>query len=647
MYILIIFLPLIGSLIAGLGGQFIGSAGAAIVSCTLILLTFILSILAFYEVGLGWTKVSFELFPWISSGTVDIEWAFLFDTLTVSILVVVTGVSTLVHFYSVEYMAGDPHKQRFMSYLSRFTFFMLILVTGSNLLQLFLGWEGVGLCSYLLINFWFTRIQANKAAIKAILVNRVGDVGLALGLIAIYAEFHSLDYGVVLSIANLSEGLNIVFCGYSIHSLDLIGVLLFVGAVGKSAQLGLHTWLPDAMEGPTPVSALIHAATIVTAGVFLRARISPRLEHAPTSLAIITVFGAITAFFAASTGLLQNDMKRVIAYSTCSQLGYMVFACGVSAYSVGVFHLANHACFKALLFLSAGAVIHAIGDEQDMRRIGGLSKVLPISFAIIAIGSTALIGFPFLTGYYSKDVVLEIAFAQYGNTGLFAYFWGSMAAGLTAFYSIRLLHRVFLAKPSGHRSIYEGSHDAPFKMALPIIILAVGSIWIGWLMKDLFIGVGTTFWDQSVYSSPSTIKIDEGEWLPHTVKLFPVFISICGISFAIYLYTYQTSFLVAIKVSNEGRLLYTFLNRKWFWDKVYTEFVSQPTLTVAYHGTYKVVDRGMLEMFGPFGASNLALSMSDSRDTQTGVISKYLQSMLYALVAAIVIETFVIWMIVI
>ena len=359
-------------------------------------------------------------------------------------LIVVTFISFLVHIYSIGYMSADPHIPRFMSYLSLFTFFMLILISANNFVQMFVGWEGVGLCSYLLINFWFSRIQANKAAIKAMLVNRVGDFGLALGIIAIYSLFKSVDYSIVFAMSKHFESSIFQVLNLEFNYLTIICILLFIGAIGKSAQLGLHTWLPDAMEGPTPVSALIHAATMVTAGIFLLARCSPLFEYAPNALIFVAIIGALTAFFAAATGLLQNDIKRVIAYSTCSQLGYMVFACGLSNYSVGIFHLANHAFFKALLFLSAGSVIHALSDEQDMRKMGGLRKLLPFTYAMIFIGSLSLMGFPFLTGFYSKDVILELTYAKYTSLSYIIYWLGTISAFLTAFYSIRLIYLVFL-----------------------------------------------------------------------------------------------------------------------------------------------------------------------------------------------------------
>jgi len=400
-------------------------------------------------------------------------------------LIVVTFVSSLVHLYSIPYMSEDPHSPRFMCYLSIFTFFMLMLVTGDNFLQLFLGWEGVGLASYLLINFWFTRLQANKAAIKAMLVNRAGDFALALGIIGSFTLFQTVDFSTTFVCASVFSEPNhyFLFCNTGFHAITVICILLFIGAIGKSAQIGLHTWLPDAMEGPTPVSALIHAATMVTAGVFMIARCSPLFEYSPNALIVITFVGAMTSFFAATNGILQNDLKRVIAYSTCSQLGYMIFACGISNYSVSVFHLMNHAFFKALLFLSAGSVIHAMSDEQDMRKMGGLVSLLPFTYAMMLIGSLSLIGFPFLTGFHSKDVILELAYAKYTISGNFAFWLGSVSVFFTSYYSFRLLFLTFLTPINSFKRDILRCHDAPISMAIPLIPLALGSIFVGYLAK--------------------------------------------------------------------------------------------------------------------------------------------------------------------
>jgi|TARA_B110000003_G_scaffold86262_1_gene88352 NADH-ubiquinone oxidoreductase chain 5 len=624
MYLLIILLPLISALTSGLFGRYIGREGSKWITTSSIFVTFLMSCVAFYEVALAGSPCYFEVMTWIDSEMFSTSWGFLFDSLTVVMLVVVTCVSTLVHLYSTEYMGGDPHLPRFMSYLSLFTFFMLILVTADNFLQMFVGWEGVGLCSYLLINFWFARLQANKAAIKAMLVNRVGDFGLALGIFAIFLNFKSIDYATVFASAPYVIGQTTTFFNFEIDTLTLICLLLFVGAVGKSAQIGLHTWLPDAMEGPTPVSALIHAATMVTAGVFLLARCSPLFEYSPTALIVVTVMGAMTAFFAGTTGLLQNDLKRVIAYSTCSQLGYMVFACGLSGYSVGVFHLANHAFFKALLFLSAGSVIHAMGDEQDMRKMGGLVRVLPYTYAMFFIGSLALMGFPFLTGFYSKDVILEMAYAHYTLHGHFAHWLGTLAAFFTAFYSMRLLYLTFLAETNSYRQIMINAHDAPFAMGFPLFILSLGSIFVGYLTKDMIIGVGTDFWGNALFTHPTHLTMLEAEFIPHYIKLVPVIFSITGAISAFIFYMNYANKLYEFKVSRIGRNLYTFLNRKWFFDKVYNDFVTQNMLNFGYHTSYKLIDRGVFEFLGPLGLSRLVSKRgSDLAQLQTGFLYHY------------------------
>lgn len=608
MYLNIICLPLLGSLFSGIGGKLLGSKGSGLVSTTCLGLTCILSFLAFYEVGFNGSKCVFVIIPWINADLFNVNWGFLFDTLSVTMLVVITFISFLVHVYSLEYIGKDPHLPRFISYLSLFTFFILILVSADNFLQIFVGWEGVGLCSYLLINFWFTRIQANKAAIKAMLVNRIGDFGLALGIFTIFTSLDSIDYSLVFALAPALKDQSFYFLGFYFNTLNLIGFLLFIGAVGKSAQLGLHTWLPDAIEGPTPVSALIHAATIVTAGVFLLGRCSPLLEYADGTLCIITVVGALTAFFAATTGLVQNDLKRVIAYSTCSQLGYIIFACGLSHYNVGVFHLANHAFFKALLFLGAGSVIHGLADEQDMRKIGGLRRLLPFTYAIIVIGSFSLIGLPFLTGFYSKDAILEVAYAKYSSYGHFAYALGSIGAFFTAFYSLRLVYLSFLSAPNGYRPVIINAHESSRLISFPLGVLAIPSIFLGYIIKDVFIGYGTPYWNNALFILPSHTL--DAEFLPSLAKLTPVILSVLGGGLAFFYYHYKSETLFSFKISYFGRKLYTFLNRKWFFDKVYNDFVSQIVLNLSYHTTYKAIDRGIIESAGPYGLSILLKKLS-------------------------------------
>jgi NADH-ubiquinone oxidoreductase chain 5 len=641
MYLNIVFFPLVGSITSSFFGRFIGPQGAGIITVLCVASSLFLSFFAFYEVGFLETPCYIKLLPWFKSEYLCANWGFQFDSLTVVMLIVVTFISTLVHLYSTEYMSHDPHLPRFMSYLSLFTFFMLILVTADNFIQLFVGWEGVGLCSYLLINFWFTRIQANKAAIKAMIVNRVGDFGLALGIFSIYITFNSVEYSTVFALVPLFEADVLNFLGFEVHLLTLIGILLFIGAVGKSAQLGLHTWLPDAMEGPTPVSALIHAATMVTAGVFLLARTSPIFEYAPGALIVVTIVGSMTAFFAATTGLLQNDLKRVIAYSTCSQLGYMIFACGVSNYSVGVFHLANHAFFKALLFLGAGSVIHAVADEQDMRRMGGLKRLVPFTFAVMSIGSFALMGFPFLTGFYSKDVILEVAFAKYTNVSHFAYWLGTFAAFFTAFYSIRLSFLTFLSETNGFKPVILGAHDSPIRMALPLFILAFPSIFIGYCSRDLFIGLGTGFWNNAIFVFPTNLNIIDAEFASQFFKILPVCLSLTGASSAFFFYTFFSKDLYLLKTSFIGRKLYNFLSKKWFFDKVYNEFINQSLLKFGYHLSYKAVDRGFIEMIGPFGLSKTVMKKSSLLSSlQTGSFYDYALWMFLGLLGLILIVEF-------
>jgi NADH-ubiquinone oxidoreductase chain 5 len=636
MYLTLVLLPLIGAFTAGFFGRYLGPKGAQIITTTSTGSSALLSFFVFYEVALCESPCYLTLFPWIESELFYASWGFLFDTLTAVMLIVVTFVSTMVHLYSIGYMEHDPHLPRFMAYLSLFTFFMLILITGDNFLQMFLGWEGVGLSSYLLINFWFTRIQANKAAIKAMIVNRVGDFGLALGIMAIFGLFQAIDFATVFSTASFFAGKNFLFLSQELDALTIIALLLFVGAVGKSAQIGLHTWLPDAMEGPTPVSALIHAATMVTAGVFMIIRCSPLFEWAPDALVVITFAGALTAFFAATTGVLQNDLKRVIAYSTCSQLGYMVFACGISNYQVSIFHLANHAFFKALLFLSAGCVIHALADEQDMRKMGGLITVLPFTYTMMLIGSLSLMGFPFLTGFYSKDVILELAFAKFTLEGSFAHWLGSISAFFTSFYSFRLIYLTFLANTNSYKYHFEQAHEAPFIMALPLMILAVGSIFIGYFTKDMFIGLGTNFWGNSLFILPQHATILDSEFLPVWVKWIPTFCSIGGALVAFIGYHWYAKHLSSIKQTKFGRKIYIFLNKKWYFDVIYNEWIVKPTMAVGYHITSKALDRGIIEILGPYGlATTISRIAKEFSLFQTGYIYHYAFVMLLGLVSFI------------
>ncbi len=609
MYLTILILPLCGCIASGLFGRYLGVFGSGLISTVCCGLSSLISLFCFYEVVFNSSKCILTILTWIQVTSFNVNWGFLFDTLSIIILFVVTFISFLVHIYSIEYIREDPHLPRFISYLSLFTFFILILVSSDNFLQIFLGWEGIGLSSYLLINFWFTRIQANKAGIKAIVINRVGDFGLALSILAIYLNFETIEYASVFAIIPALKGQSFYIgnCYYS--TLDLIGFLLFWGACGKSAQLGLHTWLPDAIEGPTPVSALIHAATLVTGGVFLLARCSPLLEYAPGALAFIILLGGATAFFAGTVGLVQNDIKRVIAYSTCSQLGYIVFACGCSQYHLGVYHLANHAFFKALLFLSAGSLIHGLENEQDIRKIGGLRKLLPFTYSIIVIGSFSLIGLPFLTGFYSKDSILEGAYAKYSIAGHFAYQCGSFAAFLTGFYSLRILYLCFLSKSNGYRPIIVGAHESSSLITSPLGLLAIPSIFCGYLIKDLFVGFGSPAWANSIFTHP--FNIGDSEFLSVFTKFFPVLIGTLGGVLAFFLYTKFKTFLFFLKRTEKGKMFYNFLNRKWFFDKIYNIYLSQVLLNVSYHTTYKTIDKGVIENVGPIDLSILLKQISE------------------------------------
>ena len=623
MYLLLLVLPLVGTVLAGFGGRWLGGAGAARITTTGTILTFLLSCFAFSEIAFAHSPTLLRLTPWRTREGVGISWGFLFDPLTAVRLIVVTSISSLVHLYSTSYRSEDPHLPRFRASLSFFTFFRLILVTADNFVQRFVGWEGVGLCSYLLINFWFARLQANKAAIKARVLNRVGDRGLARALFGIYWTFGSLDYAVVFALAparaDATVNVPFPFRGtLSLPLLDLLAAGLLVGAVGKSAQIGLHTWLPDAREGPTPVSALLHAATRVTAGVFLLCRCSPLIEFAPHTSSRITRIGGRTAFLAATTGLVQNDLKRVIAYSTCSQLGYRVLAAGLSGYPVARFHLANHAFFKALLFRGAGSVIHARADEQDRRKRGGLVRLLPLTYTTRRVGSLALRGVPFLTGFYSKDVILELAYGSFTLEGRFAHTLGTLAARGTAYYSIRLIALTFLGTSSdparGPRAVYAHVHEAPLPRAIPLVLLSFASIVIGYTTRDRRIGVGTDFWGNALFTLPEHQHLLNAEWLDTSVKRVPLVGATTGALVAVRAFTVPAFLPVrnAAVSSTIGRALYTFFNRKWFFDKVYAEWVAAPILRTAYAGTYQTRDRGLLELLGPRGVATAILTGSNA-----------------------------------
>ena len=636
MYLTIIILPLLGCFFPGFFGRLLSPKGSALISVLFVFFSFCLSLLSFFEIGLSRCPTYIKFYPWFDSGMFDASWGFLFDSLTISMCLTVTFVSTLVHFYATGYMSHDPHQPRFMSYLSLFTFSMLMLITADNFLQLFFGWESVGLCSYLLINFWFTRLQANKAAMKAMIINRIGDFGLALGIFIMYISFKTVDYAVIFSLVHHYNTKTVFLLNFEFDLLTTSCILLFIGAMGKSAQLGLHTWLPDAMEGPTPVSALIHAATMVTAGVFLLIRCSFINETSYEALLIICIAGCLTAFFAAITGVLQNDLKKVIAYSTCSQLGYMIFSCGLSQYSISMFHLMNHAYFKALLFLSAGAIIHALADEQDLRKMGGLLQILPFSYIMMIVGSLALMGFPFLTGFYSKDAILELAYSNYNFSGIFAFWLGLFSAGLTSFYSFRLIFLSFITNPNGFKSSLENIHEAPFSLSLPLLTLGLLSLSAGYLTKDLFIGAGTPYWNNSIFTMAEHVVIVESEFISLFIKWLPFIISLSSASFAFFIYSYGLLFLTVLYKTKFGYIFYLFFNRKFFFDKIQNHIVCANLLQTGYKTTYKIIDKGFIELCGPSGISKALPRLSQSsKKIQSGLLNHYTSLMFIALILLI------------
>lgn len=574
MYLLIIFITFLSASVTGLFGRKVGTKGAGLFSSICVTISAGVAYYIFYEVVLCGSVVYLKLGKWINTDILIISFGLQFDSLTAIMLVIITSISAMVHIFSLGYMKEDPHIPRFMSYLSLFTFLMIVLVTSDNYLQLFIGWEGVGLCSYLLINFWFTRIQANKAAIKAMLINRIGDMGLILAIFLILKYFGSLEFEILSNIL-LEEN--------SQEVIEIICFLLFIATIGKSAQLGLHTWLPDAMEGPTPVSALIHAATMVTAGVFLIIRSAFLFENAPLISILMSVIGGLTAFVSATIGLVQNDLKKVIAYSTCSQLGYMVMICGVSYYSVSLFHLVNHAFFKALLFLSAGAIIHAVNDEQDIRKMGGLIKPFPLIFIITMIGALSLMGGPYLTGFYSKDLILELIYEKY--VYMLIYWLGSMSALLTAFYSMRLIYLVFITNTNIKKDIFIRKQQTSLYIIVPLIVLALGSIFNGFLMKEILL------------SNMITPVINTH------IKMIPVLFSVVGGVAAFFIYNNFIRYSIY-------HIIYTFLNSAWQFNYLMNHFLTTNLWKFGYLITYKVVDRGILEIIGPRGLISIFIKLT-------------------------------------
>jgi NADH-quinone oxidoreductase subunit L len=628
----IVFLPLLGAIGAGIASLIKNDTLGYVFSLTGVLLSAMLGWIVFITMAIPGIDQTVFLASWISVGSFQVDWALRFDTLTAVMVIVVTTVSAMVHVYSVGYMSHDKSKPRFMAYLGLFTFAMLMLVTADNLVQLFFGWEGVGVASYLLIGFWYQRPSAHQAAMKAFVVNRVGDFGFALGIFALFHLTGSVQLDVIFqSVPDLVNS-QITILGYAMPALEVAGILLFIGAMGKSAQLGLHTWLPDAMEGPTPVSALIHAATMVTAGVFLVCRLSPMLEYAPFTRDVITVVGALTAIFAATIGLTQFDIKRVIAYSTCSQLGYMFFAAGVSAYPAAMFHLTTHAFFKALLFLGAGSVIHAMSDEQDMRNMGGIWHKIPFTYAMMWIGSLALAGIPFFAGYYSKDMILEAAYAAHTPIGNFAWVMGIAAAFLTAFYSWRLLMMTFHGKPRASAEVMSHIHESPLVMTVPLFILAIGAVLSGWMFYELFVGHHWyDFWRQSIFIDPANNIMDDAHHVPKWVKLLPLFISLAGIGLAIIIYGMMPS--VAGGIARLFRPIHQLFYRKWYFDEIYDAVFVRPAVEIG-RVLWIRGDKDTIDGFGPDGISNTVNRFSAfcSR-MQSGYVFHYAFAMLIGVIA--------------
>ncbi len=615
----ILFLPLFASILAGFFGKNIGEKFSEIVTSVAVSISAFLSFVVFFKVLNEGYSNNLVIATWINSGSLSVNWSINIDALSSVMLIVVNFVSALVHIYSIGYMSHDPHKPRFMAYLSLFTFAMLTLVTSDNFIQLFFGWEGVGLCSYFLIGFWFKKESANKAAIKAFVVNRVGDFGFALGVFLIFYIFGTVNYDEVFSQVPSILNDELFFLGLNFNTVDLICLLLFIGAMGKSAQFLLHTWLPDAMEGPTPVSALIHAATMVTAGVFLVVRCSPIYEYSELALFVITLVGMITAFFAATVALVQTDIKKIIAYSTCSQLGYMFFAAGVGAYNVAIFHLFTHAFFKALLFLGSGSVIHSFNDEQDINKMGGVRNKLPYTYALMIIGTLALTGFPFLSGFYSKDAIIEFAYLKGSTSGIFAAYVGIFTALLTSIYSWRLIFKTFHGNYTNADIEFDEMHESPAIMIIPLIILAVGAIFAGLLFKDLFIGheISYEFWGSSIKFLEPLSKNHPPTWF---LFLTPVLV-ILSIPFSFYLFVINKK--IPEEIVNMNRPLYKFLLNKWYFDEFYDYIFVNPSKKIGKF-FWKKVDGSVIDKFGPDGISQIIKNFSiKAVKFQSGYIYQY------------------------
>ena len=629
MELTLLFLPLLSFIISGFFGKYIGDRISEIITSLFVSISAVLALLVFYQVITQGYENNIVIASWLHSGSLNVNWSIKIDALSTLMLVVVTLISSLVHIYSIGYMSQDPHKPRFMAYLSLFTFAMLTLVTSDNFLQLFFGWEGVGLCSYFLIGFWYKKDSANSAAIKAFIVNRVGDFGFALGIFLIFYLFGTVNYNEVFQ--QIPQNLNnkLSFLGLHINSIDLICILLFIGAMGKSAQIFLHTWLPDAMEGPTPVSALIHAATMVTAGVFLIVRCSPIFEYSQLTLNIITFVGMSTAFFAATVALVQNDIKKIIAYSTCSQLGYMFFAAGVGAYNVAMFHLFTHAFFKALLFLGSGSVIHSFKNEQDINQMGGVWKKLPYTWVLMIIGTLALTGFPFLSGFYSKDAIIEYAYLRGNTAGYYAVVVGIFTVLLTSIYSWRLIFKTFHGTYNNKKLKINTMHESPFVMLTPLIILAIGAIFSGYFFKELFIGHSSSnyFWTDSIkFLLP--LSLDHPPlWI---IYITPIIV-ILSIPLSYYLFVKNKN--ITNWLANENQPLYNFLLNKWYFDELYDFLFVKPSKKIGIF-FWKNVDIKIIDKFGPDGISNLIKIFSNKAvKFQSGFVYQYAFIMLLGFTA--------------
>jgi NADH-quinone oxidoreductase subunit L len=609
----------------------LGSRLAELTTTALLFFSMILAWITFFSVTFG-QDAHVPLATWVASGDLKFSWALRVDTLTAVMLVVVTTISALVHLYSIGYMADDPHQPRFFAYLSLFTFAMLMLVTADNLVQLFFGWEGVGLMSYLLIGFWYQKPEANAAAIKAFIVNRVGDFGFSLGIFAAFMMTGAIDFDTVFAQAPALTGKTIDFFGIHADALTLICLLLFTGAMGKSAQFLLHTWLPDAMEGPTPVSALIHAATMVTAGVFMVARLSPLFELAPTAQAFVTLIGATTALFAATVGLVQNDIKRIVAYSTCSQLGYMFVAMGVGAYSVGMFHLFTHAFFKALLFLGSGSVILAMHHEQDIRNMGGLRHKIPLTYWAMVIGTLALTGFPLTAGYYSKDAIIEAAYVGQNPMAVYGFLCTVAAAGLTSFYSWRLIFKTFHGTPHDQHH-YEAAHESPLVMLVPLAVLAAGSILAGYPFKDLFAGAGVEHFRLSLKFAEGNHVLEAMEQVPMLIGFLPTIMMVLGFAVAWQFYIRDPS--LPVELARQQEPLYKFLLNKWYFDEIYDFLFVRPAFWLG-RLLWKGGDGWLIDGFGPDGVSARVLDVTRSVvRLQTGYLYHYAFAMLIGVAALI------------